>query len=181
MTQALPVHRVHRENLPALIAEFCKKGARPMTITLRTIKDLTKAQSAQLETHELIKIARHSVFINFDYSSSVNRQREREGKETDFKGRGSHFIHKEGDPRPIVRNKNDESLKYLQVKVEKRLAETFISAKSGEVLDNDLVHSVIKRSDKPNQGTDKAIITMAPSLDSIVSLVCDGAEYAIID
>jgi len=177
----IPVKVIKRKNLPALVGELCKKGARPMTVTLRTIKDLTKKQRIELNAAELIKIATHQVFLNFDYKAAVNRQLEREGKEANFKTKKSHYTHAEGDPRPIVRHRDDASKVYLQLKVESKLRELYLSP-DGHVMDNAIIHGAIPATAKPkNQGVDKSIITMTPSLDSVVSIICDKVEYQVVE
>lgn len=177
---SIQLNTIKRSKLPELIAEFCKRGARPMSVTLRTIKSLTKAQRQLLEVPELVKIASYSTILNFDYERSVNRQLEREGKESNFKTRPMYYEHVSTDPRPIVRHKEDKSKIYLQLKLEKALKELYLSPK-GSVIDSNKVHEAIPAKSYPKQGLEKAVLTMTPSLDSIITIVCDNQEYEIVD
>src|SRR5438874_1311947 len=106
--------------IPEIVRLLCKKGARPITLSIETPVKLLKKHriSGQACPFDGInKVSRINGIINFDYESSVNRQLGREGKIENFNAQNNWFFHDINDPRPIVTNKSDNTKKYLQIKL----------------------------------------------------------------
>lgn len=175
--------QLKREDIPALVAKLCKKGARPITVVMRTEKPLLKKDRITGQTHThgrfVTKVARFSAFLNFDYENSVNLERAREGKEADFHGGSSWFRHKEGDPKPIVRHKDNEAQAYLQLKYQKKLGDTYLLSNGNIVTEEQIAGLLPKKPTDNNQGVDKKVITVVSSLENLMSLTADGCEYEI--
>lgn len=161
------------EKLSEIIAKLVKRGARPITVTMRTIPRMNKAGKTTFG--EIFKVSVVNGFVNFDYEKSVNRQLGREEKTQDFKAQSNWFNHT--DTPGIICHRDDTSKLYLQMKVERAIESAYFDT-SGAHINTKQVESFLPARNEPkNQGTDKAIFTITISLDNITSFVCDGKQY----
>jgi hypothetical protein len=170
-----------RKDLPRLIEEVSAKGARPISITIRTEKPLLKKNRVTGEKHKygdfVLKVSRLSAFLNFDYEKSVNAERKREGKTADFERKGSWLQHSNPAARALVCLPG-QPCGYVQLKVEKRLAEEF-QDENGHQLQKRWIQNLLPKQSKPNQGVDKPVLTICPKLENIMGLTCEGIEYVV--
>lgn len=161
------------EKLSEIIAKLVKRGARPITVTMRTIPRMNKAGKTTFG--EIFKVSVVNGFVNFDYEKSVNRQLGREEKTQDFKAQSNWFNHT--DTPGIICHRDDASKLYLQMKVERAIESAYFDTSGAHINTKQVESFLPARSEPKNQGTDKAIFTITISLDNITSLVCDGKRY----
>ena len=171
--------------VPQVIAQLCARGARPFTILYKTSARLLKKGRTTKVPHqfgEVSAVKLVNTILNFNYGNSVNRQRVRENKDEGFVPSGQiHYEHIPGQPRPIVRSKNDNSQLYLQLKTEKTIDTRFINAEGvefdrAELAAADVLPALNKNT---SQGLDKEVYTFAVSLDNIIAFRCDNETYFV--
>lgn len=176
--------------IPAMVEQLAKRGARPFTVTLSTSpKFLKKARGSfkgsQPIPEHLLQIRKVSVincFLNFDYAGAVNRQRTREDSSPDFEALPAWFEHT--SIKGIVALKSDTTKLYLQLKVEKILSVEYVGA-NGERWTREKFEAEysdylpVKAKPSARQELEKPILTMTPSLDSIVGFSVDGKSYQV--
>lgn len=159
--------------LAGIIKNLVSRGARPITVTMRTIPKLKKAGIAKLGI--LSKVSVVNGMINFDYQKSVNRQLEREEKPQGFKTRPNWFKHT--DTPGVVCHRDDPTRLYLQVKVERAINSAYFNTDGRCVNKNEVEPFLYARSVPTHQGVEKFVTVIEISFDNITSLVCDGKTY----
>ena len=159
-----------------------RKTSQAITVWLRTEPRLNRNSQPDDDGNRIpnpyasvSKVQKLNCFINFDYEKSVNRQREREGKEPDFQAEqrtwGEHLT-----GSIVTHNQNE----YVQLKVEKVLGKSYIA--DGHVVTNEEVERFItpkKTSD--NQGVDRQVTVIAPKLTSIIEVLMMGIVIDMVD
>lgn len=156
------------------------KGAQFVSLEYASQKKLLKKDRETKEPHSFgdyaTKVSKVHGIIHFDYETSVNNQREREEKESDFASQSNWFEHT--DTPAIVRHKKDHSKLYLQLKVETTYpAEWFVD---GEKVEHSrLVNLLPKPAPAKNQGLEKEVKTIVIGFDSIRNLKIAGETYQI--
>lgn len=163
--------------IPATINTLSQKGARPITLLMRTDARLRKRNNP---FGKVRKVSVINGFLNFDYQASVNRQLEREGKEADFKTQGNWFEHIADSTRAIVRRKQNPEQLYLQVKSEHAITSKYVGADGNEIERAALeAAGVLPKRYVPKQGTDKPIYSFIVALESIIAFTCDNETYFV--
>jgi hypothetical protein len=149
------------------------KGAKPVTIMTKTEPKLLKKHRETGEPCPYTKVekrARVNGMINFDYEKSVNRQLEREDKESNFESMerkwGKHVT------RSVIEHKGNH---YLQIKVEKVVDS--LHTEDDKKVEIDAGYLPKKSS---RQGTDKQVIVADYSLNNISSMKMGGIQYDIV-
>lgn len=175
---------IQKKEIPNLVRNLCLKGARPITTVLKSEKKLLKKDRITGEPNtfspSVTKVSKINGILNFDYQHSVNLQRDREGKIADFTTGSTWYEHVHSDPKPIVRHKDDHSLIYLQLKLEKELQATYIF--NGKVVPKGTIKNLFPKKPEnaqTRQRTDKMIRPIAVKLDNILSIVCDGKVWTV--
>jgi len=140
----------------------------PMVLTHKESGD--KNPLWQIAKKGVTKRTKYNVLLNGIYQNMVNNQREREGKERDFKAKPNWF-----EPvfdsvnGSVVCNKNSKEDYYLKVAVNS--AETFEYFVNGIEATPDQLETIKKFREKPsepkNQGTDKPIIIRTITIENI--------------
>lgn len=177
---------------------FNVKGAKFVTITARTIPKLIGGKSNPY--HGVEKVAVVNGTINFHYENSVNRQREREGKENDFEAKervwGKQLFTLSSNSRtnkrliPFVIKKYSENViseedfakvesknLCLSMKVEKSVDYKYVL--NGKEVDKDAMKEQIYRSGSNTQDLDKEIIVRTYDINNILNIAIDNETYAI--
>lgn len=173
--------KISREELPELLRELSHSGAKPISILLNTEKKLLKKDRFSGTPNnigeKINKLSYIQAILNFDYQNSVNKQREREGEEKDFKSKSNWFSHKVENPRALLEANGE---KYLQLKVEKVLeTHYFLLDNDEEIAYNEIENLLPAKNKAQNQGVEKQIITIAPKLESILQFTVNGVLYKV--
>lgn len=163
------------ETLPAIIADLVIRGARPVTITMKTTPRLRKAIAAKFGNPYKVSVV--NGILNFNYQNSVNRQLEREEKTPDFKTQKAWFEHTE--IAGIVRSKSDPSKLYLQLKVQKAIKSSFFKADGTPISKRSIGKHLPKQSKPTHQGVKKFVHVIEISFSNVQALVCDGRSYQL--
>ncbi len=176
--------KITLQELQALLA--VKHGARIVTITTKTLLDMIGKNNPF--HNKIYKVSKINGVVNWHYSRAVNRQRAREGKESDFipKPRtwGTRLT---GLPFVSHVTKDGKHKIYLEVKVE-RVLETkcfyecaFIKDKE---IDKKLLEPYLKsenNSTKEHQGVEKEVILRDYDMNNIIDITVDGVKYETSD
>lgn len=164
------------ETLSQIIKNLVAGGARPITVTMRTIPKLAGGKKVVALLGNPHKVSVVNGMINFDYERSVNRQLGREDKAQAFKVQSAWFNHT--DTPAIVCHKNDPNKLYLQMKVERALDAQYFD-ESGKNITDAVKPYLPKRHKPTHQGVEKFVHVIEVAFDNITSLVCDGKTYWI--
>lgn len=163
------------ETLPKIVAGLVGRGARPVTITMRTTPRLRKAIAARFGNPYKVSVV--NGILNFKYEKSVNRQLEREEKTPDFRTQAAWFEHTEIPG--IVRSKSDHSKLYLQLKVEKAIESSFFKADGTPIPKQSIAKHLPKHSKPTHQGVEKFVRVIEVAFSSVQAFVCDGRSYKL--
>lgn len=124
-----------------------------------------------------VKVSRINAIVNFTYENSVNNQRRREDKETDFEAQerkwGSH--EESNHVGCIVEHKGK---KYISVKPEKVL-ENYFKLNDKKIDKIDPGYLPVKKP-QLQQGLEKEVIYRNYSIDSIKAIRISGEDYIVI-
>jgi hypothetical protein len=178
-------------------AEAQHKGTNFFSVTQVTKETTNKADSPSFTLPGLksgktyfAKVTRVNIQVGYDYASSVNKQREREGKEGDFVSKPSPYtpmpdsnvLVTKGDQiyaryRPI---QTSATVKPVYVKAKN---ETPSSAQDFEIVSKQDVEKFKGASVKAGQyqGLDVGVEVRTISLDSVVSANIAGKSYTVSD
>lgn len=173
---------IPKQNLFSLIKDICSFGAQPITLLTKTNPELLKKDRVTKNPNNfgvITKLSLFNGFLNFNYENSVNLQREREDKENNFKSQSNYFEHVENLPKPLVRNKKDNSIYYLQIKLEKVVNEKFLDEFGNEIDKEELINFLPKSYEDTNQGINKEILTLVIKLDNIIAIKARNETYFI--
>lgn len=120
------------------------------------------------------KVSRVNGVVNWHYANSVNNQRAREGKETDFEALPRAWGAREANS-PLVSHKDKL---YLELKIERVYDSEYTY--NGLPIDAEKIREFLpERKESERQGTDKAIILRDYSLDSIRQITLRGETHNI--
>lgn len=106
------------------------------------------------------KLVDYKFLLNAVYANAVNNQREREGKEADFKAK-QNWHEKVYDSKngAIVRNTKSPENTYLSGIVQSaETLEYFVNGKPATAAEIEIIREFKQQSSAPNQGLDKEII-----------------------
>ena len=168
------MEKLAKIKLAKIIAGIVKRGARPITVTLRTTPRMKVAAKAKFENP--YKICVVNGILNFNYEKSVNRQLVREEKTPDFKTRPSWIEHT-AIPG-IITNKNDHSKLYLQLKVERAIEASYFRGDGSPISFEEIKPFLYANSKPTHQGVEKFVHVIEIAFSNIKSLVCDGQAYS---
>lgn len=171
------VQTINRNELEVRLREEIK-GCRPVSIVINTVPQMNKKVDGQPNPlyGRVKKRAYHSVMVGFNYQNSVNNQRDREGKETDFVAESRAWgEHVEGASALIYYN----GQYYLSCKLERTIATQYLV--DGEVVDYETVVKPYMpvRKESSRQGVDKTVKPMNPFLKNIETITMNGETYVI--
>lgn len=136
---------------------------------IKTNKETGEINPLWYAKEGITKRTKYNVLLNCIYTNMVNNQREREGKEKDFKAKPNWFepVY-DSENGSIVCNKNNKNDYYLKVAVNS--AETFEYFIEGRTATNEEI-AIIKKfkssSKAKNQGTEKEIIIRTIFIEGI--------------
>lgn len=155
------------------------KGAEFFGLEINTDPRMKKTDNPFIQDG-IRKISRMNVQIT-DYEASVNKQREREGKEEDFVAGESYH-------EPIMINgkltafarKTDGSKYYLRYRPLNCLETKFVNRYNAEVPEALLRNWLPKKTVSQKQNLDKEIPFRLTELANIRKLIVRGREYEII-
>jgi len=174
-----------------------KKGAFPLTITTETTPELKGGKKCPLLSNgPITKITHINGMANWLYEDSVNRQKEREGKEADFISHPRQwgarlklqdyllpFIHhRKGLVQPSCRTLSSiDSLPsadelYLELKCQNVYEVKYFQ--NGKEIDKSVVEPYMpKRKEGERQELDKAVVLRDYKLTNIKRIKLDGQIY----
>jgi len=122
------------------------------------------------------KVSRVNVTLGFQYENAVNRQREREDSEPDFKAEPRKW----GERVPgtfLVRH--DSGKLYLETKVERSLGHEYRDA-AGNLIPADAIAPYLPtKSGSGRQEVEKTILVRDYALDSIKGLTIKGEDFVV--
>ena len=172
--------KMTRQELLDFLANW-SYGAQAVTVVAETPQASKMNKAGKTAFPNLKKHSVTNGMIGYDYSSSVNRQREREGKEKDFyslplwNGRGERVS------KALARLKGKEQY-YLTLKVEKVISSYFFDADTMRQIDkNELNGMFYAKSSSSRQGVDKVIVPNEIKLENIRELHWFGVVTEITD
>ena len=152
------------------------KGAKIVTLITQTEPKMRKTDNPYIG--KVIKVSRVNGMIGWNYSNSVNNQREREGMEADFQAKPRHWGERiEGTP--LVEHKGNY---YIELKVERSLGHSYQFTDGTPLTDEQVeeLQGFMPKPRKPQtQQTDKTIILRDYRLDTIMQLTMDKVAYQI--
>ena len=157
----------------ALLDELRKnKGARIVTIVTSTTPRMRKSNPFD---GNIRKVSRTNGMLNWHYARAVNRQRDREGKETNF----------EAQPRkwgtriqgtPLIEHKGNF---YIEMKVENAIEYRYETLDGQPINKDDVKPHLYARSKPKNQEVENPIILKDYKVGSIASITMDGETRLI--
>ena len=138
------------------------------TIVAKVGEKLLKTNNP-LKDDEVTKLVDYKFMLNAVYENAVNNQREREGKESDFKAK-SNWHEKVYDSKngAIVRNKNKHENTYLSGIVQR--AETlkyFVNGIEATPEQIEIIKQFKQKSSAKNQGIENEVIFRTIKIDGI--------------
>lgn len=169
------------------------RGATPVTFIAVTKPELKGGKGCPL--YGLIKIAKVNGLTNFHYERSVNRQRTREGEESDFKAQarswGVKLFTENGRMLPLTCNLKDvepnvteddvrqipPSNLYMEVKVENTLGHKYIL--NGNDVPDSEVNQYLRGGSSSRQGLDKPVVIRQYALNTIQELAMNGKKFVV--
>lgn len=156
------------------------KGAKFVGVTTKTEPKMRKADNPY--TGRVFKITNFNATLNADYEKSVNRQREREGRITDFEALPNWqvpIIRPDGTKTPLVA-KSDGTKTYLQMKVEKS-SSILIDEYGRPYSDHEvnLIKSFMPPISESRQDVSKEIVIRTVDIDNIKEFRFGGVEYVV--
>lgn len=175
------------EQLLELLMNY--KRCAPVTLKIETEVDMYKFHrwEEKTETGEVLKLKQRNPYvgatctkringmINFDYPNSVNYQRAREGKETDFnpyeRKWGVHLT------KCVIGHKGKY---YLQVKLENTYGPFVYKHEGSEIAYSELELYVKPKKSYSRQGVDDEIEVRDVTLCNILQSTIDKEEYEIV-
>lgn len=154
-------------------------GARPVTIRYFTNPKLLRTDNPfwdkESKTWSLFKIGRINGMVNWSYQRSVNRQREREDKETDFESKprvwGTRI-----QGTPLIEHKGNY---YIEVKVERNLETLYVDEEGNKVEKSEFAEFIPDRKKSSRQKVDKEIILRDINLENIIEISYNNNKYKI--
>jgi hypothetical protein len=165
------VRTLSASDLPAFFSGI--KGATFATIVTNTD---ARVKAACPFGRNVRKVSRVNVCLGFQYENAVNRQREREGDEPDFKA----------EPRAwgerikgtfLVRH--DSGKLYLETKVERSLGCEYRDA-AGNLIPADAIAPYLpNRSGSGRQEVEKPVLVRDYALDSIRAVSLKGEDFVV--
>lgn len=147
------------------------KGATFATLITETDARLRKTGNP---FGEVTKVSRINVCLGFHYEAAVNRQRAREGAETDFEAAPRQWGERIS-PNLI----SHKGKMYLETKVERSLGYTYFDAKGQELTAKQVAPFLPSRGGN-RQETEKEIVVRDYALESIRSLAFGGETYVLL-
>lgn len=156
------------------LCDNAKRGAFPITIEALTVPTMRKTGNPY--AGNCLKRSRVNGFANWIYSNSVNRQREREGTETDFIAAPRQWGARV-EKTPLVIHKGKM---YLELKVEKSLGHQYETL-TGKIIEaSELAPFLSEKSEgSGRQGTEKEIVLRDYAIASIHAVSLDGRTYRV--
>jgi hypothetical protein len=145
------------------------KGSTIVTLHTETIPAMKKTDNPYVG---MVKASKVNGIINWGYELAVNRQRLREGLETDF----SAYPRKWGQRvkgTPLVEHKGNH---YLEVKVQAATCSYFVGMVEVNHAD---VSPWLRPASPHRQGVDKEVILRDYALENIKSVTWGGETYQI--
>lgn len=175
------MYKISKKQAIDTLEYAAKFGARPITLTLVSHKKLLKKSRVTGEPQALPsvrKITTINGIINFNYTKSVNKQREKSGLPTDFVAQSSFFKYEaDGEiNKVIVCKKDDETKKYIRMKPEKVLAVTFTD-EAGNILEEDAIKDYLPENKSLEGLSNCATI----SLENVKAFTINKENYEICD
>jgi hypothetical protein len=153
-------------------------GSKFATIVMLTNPRLSKQGKSNFPNAS--KLTTCQVNLNVNYEKSVNRQRQREGKESDFKS-GSSW-HKpiliNGKHTPFCRSIKTGEV-YLRCTLVKTINKLFIN-NNGEIIPNNAINPFIKETRNTKQDLDKEIRFFCLKLSNVQGLTIGGQTAFIL-
>ena len=160
---------------------FNQVGATFATVVTRSEPRMRKRDNPYFGIVE--KLQRLNGVINFVYSRSVNRQRQREGHPEEFEAqprRWGERVFDNGRLTPLVRHiKDGEEKWYLELKLEQVIEKKYIDHTGQEVQEETLQPWLPEPRQAATQETEKEIVLLDISLDNIRAIVMGGEEYVV--
>lgn len=152
------------------------KGTTIVTIETETDPRMRKTNNPY--SGHIVKRSKVNGMIGWNYTNSVNNQRDREGNREEFVAKprkwGQRII-----GTPLVEHKESY---YLELKVERAMGSTFVDVRTGnEVPKETLLEWLPKPSTSSRQDVEKEIILRDYKLDSIVKIRINKNEYQIVE
>lgn len=117
--------------------------------------------------------------IGYNYQNSVNLQREREGKESDFQAEARAWGERltiDGKPTPFVEHKGNH---YLTVKVERAVQKPRYFDASGNEIPASELEPYFYAQGQSRQELDKEVIPRDYKLESLVAIRLGGVRYEL--
>jgi hypothetical protein len=153
------------------------KGTKIVSMVTITDPDLKKGCN-----FDVVKVSYVNGVINFNYKSSVNKQREREGNEPDFVSQKRKWGTKLDDS-PFISHINKDGCHklYLEIKVERSIYHQYYSFTEERVISEEFIKPFLKekRSSSEAQGVEKEIILRDYDVRNIACLIIDGSGFLI--
>lgn len=163
-------------NLEGLVkALMAIKGATPATFVARTNVKMNKRNNPYYG--EIDKIQKSNVFINFNYTNSVNKQRVKEGKEPDFVAKERKWGVKVPGT-PLILHKNSY---YLEARFLNNEPDVEYIYENSEIDKNEFSMFLPNRSRPTNQNTEKEIIIRDFKVENIQKITFGGKTYIRTD
>lgn len=151
------------------------RGAKVVTITAKTDARIKKSSEPRFGG-PVYKLSRVNGMINWSYEAAVNRQRDREGKATDFESHPRQWGTRL-DGTPFVAH---NGLLYLELKIEKSVDEpSYVDVDGNEIALANIQPHLPQRSSSSRQEVDKEIILRDYKMDSITSITFNGTCHIL--
>ena len=157
-------------------------GAKILGVTLVTKPAMNKTNNPY---YGLVrKFRRLSVMVNYDYEAAVNRRLNKEGKSpTEFvAGDSWHepLLTLDGKLTPLAKHKDDPTKLYLRCREQSASEAIFMDFTNGLLMSKIMLEPFLKKSSGyKNQGLDKPVVHITPSIDNIHSLSIDGETLLV--
>lgn len=156
------------------------KGATIVSILARTpvkLRKKSRVNSDPCPFESIHKISRVNGILNHNYEKSVNRQREREGKETDFQA-VQHQWAEHVPGTPFVRNRRGGDTLYLVIKVERAFDTVYVDQDDRIRTKQEIAEFEYSKGSS-RQNLDQEVIYRNYKLDNIHALIMKGETFVV--
>lgn len=147
-----------------------------ISIILNTVPKMRKTDNPFFGI--VSKLAKYSAGLNFIYENSVNNKREKEGNFDDAPFVAQERAWGEHATKSIIIKEDGN---YLQLKVEKKLEETFVNLADSTFIDKSALMPFLQIP-KPNtnQLLENPVVIISPKFTNIVEVVMNGERYVVV-
>ena len=152
------------------------RGAQPVTVETRTVPTMRKTGNPF--AGNVVKLSRVNGFVNWTYATSVNNQRDREGRDTNFEALPRQWGTRVASTPFVLHN----GRVYVELKVERSLGHGYQTLSGQPIPVESLIDFLpAKREDSGRQEVERAVVLRDYAIDSLTAVTFAGERHVIDD